>query len=157
VAEFEVVRHTSLTAPQAWERVTDWGRHGDFVPFTKVRVVTVDDEHEQMIARTGIGPIGFDDPMLVTYSVPPTETSPGIARLVKTGRVVLGWAVVTVTPQSTTENGRGGSVVRWREEARLHGTGGPVAAAIASIARLGFAHLIDGLLSTPPGSQRDGS
>lgn len=141
VAGFDVVRRTPLSAADAWARVTDWKRHGDHVPFT---TVTVDRAapagHELFVARTGIGPLAFDDPMLVTYSRPPSPAGPGIARLVKQGRVVLGWAVLTVTP---TESG---SEVRWHEEARLRGTRGPAERLVNRVVAGGFGRLLDGLL-----------
>ena len=99
---------------EAWRRVTDWERHGEFVPLTRMRVDR-DPATGQLsfVARTSVGPLGFDDVMAVTYSQPPTETEPGVVRIVKQGKVVLGWAVLTVTPAGS------GSEVRWHEEARL--------------------------------------
>ncbi|MDX6309706.1 MAG: hypothetical protein QOI06_2752 [Nocardioidaceae bacterium] len=141
VAGFDVVRHTPLSAAEAWARVTDWERHGDHVPFT---TVTLDPAapagHELFVARTGVGPLAFDDPMLVAYSRPPSPQGPGIARLVKQGRVVMGWAVLTVTPT------RSGSEVRWHEEARLRGTRGPVERLVNVVVAVGFGRLLDGLL-----------
>jgi hypothetical protein len=140
---FEVVRQTPLSAPRAWERVTDWQCHEQFAPLTTIRVTRdADSGREIFVARTAIGPLGFDDPMEVTYSLPPTETSSGLARIVKTGRVVLGWAVLTVTPTPT------GSEVRWLEEARLRGTAGPLAALVNLPVKIGFGHLLSGLLTT---------
>jgi polyketide cyclase/dehydrase/lipid transport protein len=142
VAGFDVVRQTSLSAPEAWQRVTDWRRHQEFAPLTTIRL-TCDPEsgREVFVARTGIGPLGFDDVMEVTYAVAPTQTSAGLARIVKTGRVVVGWAVLTVTPTAD------GATVRWHEEARLRGTGGPVAAVVNHVVRSGFGRLLDGLLA----------
>ena len=139
---FDVVRQTTLSAPEAWRRVTEWDRHGDYVPFTRV---TVDREpstgHVTFVARTGVGPLGFDDVMAVTYSRPPSGADPGIARIVKQGRVVLGWAVLTVTPLES------GSEVRWHEEARLRWTRGPIVTLVDRVVAGGFHRLLDGLLS----------
>ena len=33
---FDVVRTSSLSAEQAWSLLTDWERHGSFIPFTTV-------------------------------------------------------------------------------------------------------------------------
>lgn len=142
VAGFDVVRQTSLSASEAWERVTDWERHGEYVPLTRV-TVTRDPAtgHVSFMARTGFGPIAFDDVMAVTYSHPPTGSDAGVARIVKRGRVVLGWAVLTVSP---TESG---CEVRWHEEARLRWTRGPVAALVNRVVAGGFGRLLDGLLS----------
>lgn len=141
MAGFEVVRETSLTASEAWDRVTDWKRHGDHAPLTTVTVHgapgTAD---ESFVARTAIGPLGFDDPMEVTYRRPPTATEPGVARLVKRGRAVFGWAVLTVTPTAF------GSEVRWHEEARLRFTRGPIVFAANLVLRVAFGRLVDALL-----------
>lgn len=143
VAGFDVVRKTSMTASEAWQRVTDWQRHGDFVPLTKISVGT--DPESGLVtftARTAVGPIGFDDPMTITHSQPPTDTEPGVARIVKRGRVVLGWAVLTVTPLES------GCEVRWHEEARLIGTRGPLVSLVDRLVAGGFGRLLDGLLAT---------
>jgi hypothetical protein len=63
------------------------------------------------VARSGLGPLAFADPMEVTVWRPPTDDTPGLCRLEKRGRVVTGWAELEVRP------GPGGrSRVLWREE-----------------------------------------
>ena len=42
------------------------------------------------VGRTGMGPVGFHDPMTVTGWKPPTASDPGRCTVRKTGRVVLG-------------------------------------------------------------------
>ena len=141
MAGFEVVRNTRLSAPEAWSRVTDWQRHGDHAPLTTVTVHGAPGSpDESFVARTAIGPIGFDDPMSVSYRREPTESEPGVARLVKTGRVVVGWAVLTVTAVP------GGSEVRWHEEARLRFTRGPLVTIADVVLKVGFGHLLSSLL-----------
>jgi hypothetical protein len=78
--------------------------------------------------------------MAVTHSRPPSGTEPGVVRIVKQGRVVLGWAVLTVTPIES------GSIVRWHEEARLRWTRGPVVAIVDRVVAVGFGRLLDRLL-----------
>lgn len=96
---------------------------------------------QRFVARTALGPVGFDDPMLVTYARAPTATEPGVARIVKEGRLVLGWAVLTVT---ATESG---SEVRWHEEAHLRGAPAPVSALVNLVVKGGFNRLVKGLLA----------
>jgi hypothetical protein len=141
VVGFEVVRRTPLSAVEAWRRVTDWERHGDFAPLTRV-AVEPDEGNGRVtfVARTALGPVGFDDVMVVTYCRPPSGTEPGVARIVKQGKVVLGWAVLTVSPVDS------GSEVRWHEEARLRWTRGPLVAVINRAVALGFGRMLDGLL-----------
>ncbi|WP_128375037.1 SRPBCC family protein [Streptomyces cavernae] len=119
MALFQIERRTLLTAPEAWRRVTDWPRHGAYVPLTKI---TVDPPAPEpvgpgtlVVARTGVGRAAFDDPMEIVHWEPATDDTPGSCRLEKRGSVVLGWAEIEV------ERWRGGSRVLWREEARVRG------------------------------------
>ncbi|ARX81108.1 MULTISPECIES: SRPBCC family protein [Streptomyces] len=115
MALFRVERATPLSPAEAWRRLTDWERHGRVVPLTRVTVSgglprglgTV------FTARSGVGPLAFDDPMEVTVWRPPDAARGGLCRLVKRGAVVTGWAEIEVWPQ-----GRGTRVV-WREELRI--------------------------------------
>lgn len=116
VANIELQRTAPLPLDEAWRRITAWPRHGDVVPLTVVRVVPPGPTREgtRVVARSGLGPLAFDDPMEVTLWRPPTDGSAGICRLEKRGRVVLGWAELEVRP------GPGGRTrVVWREEIRL--------------------------------------
>jgi hypothetical protein len=144
VAGFDVVLRTDLDATEAWRRVTDWERHGDFAPLTRVSV-DVDEATgcPRFVARTSLGPVGFDAPMLVTHFQPPTAESPGVTRIVKQGRVVLGWAVLTVTAVD------GGSEVRWHEEARVRGSIAPTTAVVNLVVKGGFRRLLSSLLAEP--------
>lgn len=110
---FSLERTVPLPLDEAWRRLTDWPRHGDAVPLTRITVVTSTPTHEgtRFVARSGIGPLGFDDPMDVTLWRPPADGEPGLCRLEKRGRVMRGWAEIEVRP------GPGGRArVVWREE-----------------------------------------
>ncbi|POX43679.1 Immediate-early protein 2 [Streptomyces sp. Ru71] len=116
MAHFRLHRTAPLPLTEAWHRLTDWPRHGDVVPLTRVTVLTPSPTREGtvIVARTGLGPLGFDDRMEVTVWQPPTEDTPGLCRLEKRGRIVLGWAELEARP------GPGGRTrVEWREELRL--------------------------------------
>jgi Polyketide cyclase / dehydrase and lipid transport len=141
MATFEVVRQSGLSVGEAWTRLTDWQRHGHAMPLTKVSVNKPSSSvGTRFVARTGIGPLGFDDPMEVTYWQPPTESTIGVCRIVKLGRVVRGEAELTVSPVS------GGSEVRWREEASLAFGGRALDAVNRQFGRLLFGRLIARLL-----------
>ncbi|MEV7684708.1 SRPBCC family protein [Streptomyces bungoensis] len=110
---FSLERTVPLPLDEAWRRLTDWPRHGDAVPLTRITVVTSTPTHEgtRFVARSGIGPLGFDDPMDVTLWRPPVDGEPGLCRLEKRGRVMRGWAEIEVRP------GPGGRTrVVWRED-----------------------------------------
>ncbi|MFG3658519.1 SRPBCC family protein [Streptomyces sp. NPDC047706] len=116
MATFLLERTAPLAPAEAWRRLTDWPRHGDVVPLTRVTVLTPEPTHEGtvFVARSGVGPLAFDDRMEVTLWQPPDDDTPGRCRLEKRGRVVRGWAEIEVRP------GPGGRAhVVWREELRV--------------------------------------
>ncbi|MFJ4620366.1 SRPBCC family protein [Streptomyces sp. NPDC088812] len=113
---FQFERTAPLPLEEAWRRLTEWPRHGDVVPLTRVTVVTPGPTRvgTVFVARSGVGPFAVDDRMEVTVWCPPAEGEPGLCRLEKRGRVVRGWAEIEVRP------GPGGRTrVIWREELRL--------------------------------------
>ncbi|MFF8593398.1 SRPBCC family protein [Streptomyces sp. NPDC015220] len=110
---FSLERTPPLPLDETWRRLTRWPRHADVVPLTRITVVTSAPTREgtRFVASTGIGPLRFDDRMEVTVWRPPTDGEPGLCRLEKRGRVVLGWAEIEVRP------GPGGRArMVWREE-----------------------------------------
>ncbi|MEU5750733.1 SRPBCC family protein [Streptomyces sp. NPDC047829] len=111
---FSLERTAPLPPAEAWRRLTTWQRHGDVVPLTRVTVATPGPTRAGtvIVARTGTGPLAFDDRMEVTVWRPPLEDdTPGLCRLEKRGRLVRGWAEIEVRP------GPGGRArVVWREE-----------------------------------------
>ncbi|WP_375487719.1 SRPBCC family protein [uncultured Jatrophihabitans sp.] len=113
MAPFVVTVTSPLPPEQAWERVTDWPRHGDHVPLTRVAVTTPAPAGvgTVFVARTGSRRVGFDDIMEIVEWAPPADGDAGHCRIEKTGRVILGWAELTVEPLGA------GSRTTWREEA----------------------------------------
>jgi hypothetical protein len=54
-------------ARAVWDYVTDWPRQGEWVPLTRVeRVDSAADVGGRFRAWTGLGPVGFWDPMTIT-------------------------------------------------------------------------------------------
>ena len=107
-----VVADVPASADAVWRLITDWPAHGRWVPFTRVRVLTdrPDGVGARFVGRTGVGPLGFDDPMEVTAWTPPAGGAPGRCAVVKQGRVLVGTADFEVAPAP------GGSRVRWTED-----------------------------------------
>ncbi|OUZ06657.1 hypothetical protein BHE97_18760 [Aeromicrobium sp. PE09-221] len=99
----EFAMSSSHPPGRAFDRLTRWEDHS--VPFTRIRRTP-----EGFIARTGIGPLAFDDPMAIGRCEPGRRVE-----LVKCGRVVKGWAVIEVAPRGD------GSRVLWREEIGVPG------------------------------------
>lgn len=115
MAVFRIERFSPLPAAEAWRRVTDWERHAAHVPLTAVSVAggTPTGVGTVFTARTGVGPLVFDDPMEVVRWTPPAGGRAGICLLEKRGSVVLGRASIDVLPTHS------GSHVVWVEELRV--------------------------------------
>ncbi len=114
MALFALERVAPLPVDEAWRRLTRWERHADVVPLTRVTVRTPPPTRvgTAFVARTGVGPLSFDDPMEVVTWRPPTEDgATALVRLEKRGHLITGWAQIEVHP-----HGAGASRVVWREE-----------------------------------------
>jgi hypothetical protein len=113
MAAFVVTHDTPLPPDEAWARIVDWPRHARYVPLTSIRVRPGPATGAGTVvnARTGVGRLGFDDPMEVVVWQPPADGAAGRCRLEKRGSVMRGWAELTVEPHGT------GSRATWREEA----------------------------------------
>ncbi len=143
MVNFQLERTAPLSPDEAWRRLTEWPRHGDVVPLTRVTVVTPGPNREGtvFVARSGLGPLAFDDRMEVTVWRPPAEEAPGLCRLEKRGRVVLGWAEIEVRP------GPGGRArVVWREELRVRLLPGLFDGPLRAAARYVFGRAVNRLL-----------
>ncbi|MFJ9810410.1 SRPBCC family protein [Streptomyces sp. NPDC101158] len=142
MSRFRVERAVGLPPAEVWRRLTDWPAHGAQVPFTRTTVLTAGPTGvgTRFSARTGPGRLAFEDPMEVVRFEPPEPGRPGVCRLVKHGRVVLGWAMFEVAGEGS------GSRVRWTEELRLRGVPGLFDPVLAAAGRVVFGRALDGLL-----------
>jgi hypothetical protein len=139
-------RTVPLPLDEAWRRVTQWRRHGEVVPLTRVSVVppAPTGPGTVVVARSGAGPLSFEDPMEIMVWQPPEDGAPGLCRLEKRGRVVLGWAELEVRP------GPGGRArVVWREEIRIRLLPSLFDGALRTSARYVFGRALNRLLRSP--------
>ncbi len=86
-------------AGRVWDVLTDWRRHGDWVPLTTITVIEQGPGvGTRFVARTAVAGLGMDDVMEVTHWSPPPAAPLGHGRceVVKQGRVVRGRAVLEV-------------------------------------------------------------
>ena len=144
MAPFVVTVDTPLAPAQAWARVVDWPRHGAHVPLTTVSAGSGPVGPGTIVtARTGIGRVGFDDPMEVVAWDPPRGGGPGRCRLEKRGSVVRGWAEITVAPRTS------GSRVTWCEEAVPAGLPRFASGAATAVGRVVFGRVLRRLLDAP--------
>ncbi|MFJ9777034.1 SRPBCC family protein [Kitasatospora sp. NPDC101157] len=144
MARFELTRRSPLPPADCWARLTAWPRHGDRVPFTRVSVVrgTGRQPGDVILARTALGPLGFDDPMELVALAEPAH-----CRLAKRGRVVRGSAELRIRAAGT------GSEVVWAEELRITGLPRLFDPAVALAGRLVFGRVLDHLLATAPATR----
>ncbi|MCW7942593.1 Immediate-early protein 2 [Streptomyces hygroscopicus] len=145
---FRLERVVPLPVDQAWLRLTDWPRHADVVPLTRVTVRTPPPTAvgTVFVARSGVGPLAFDDLMEVATWRPPT-----LCRLVKRGLFVTGWAEIEVHPY-----GEGQSHVVWREDLSVFLLPRLFDRPLGWVARWMFGRAMDSLLTRgrQPGARR---
>ncbi|MCA1217328.1 SRPBCC family protein [Streptomyces sp. 8L] len=141
---FRVERTPALGVGEAWRRMTDWPSHAARVPLTRMSVRTPGPTRTGtvIVARTGLGPAGFDDPMEIVVWQPPAEGRAGRCRLEKRGRVVTGWAEIRVRAEA------GKTRVTWLEEVRVAALPRLFDGVTADAGRLMFGREVDHLLRT---------
>jgi hypothetical protein len=119
MVHFQVRIDTPRAPEEAWNRVLDLRLHDRLIPFTRITSGMVPAAGLRpgsvFVARTGLGPLGFDDAMVVTAVTAPVDESAGIARIRKHGRVVRGSIELRVTPRPV------GSRVEWDQEISVWG------------------------------------
>ena len=118
---FTVHRTVGASAQRTWDVLTDWPRHTGTVPFTHVRRAPAPDgrdvgEGSGLVARTGLGPVAYEDRMTVTWWHPPTSGAAGRCRLRKEGGLVTGDVELTVVPVAPRR-----CRVRWTERVDVAG------------------------------------
>jgi hypothetical protein len=145
MAVFLLQRATALTVPDCWDRLTDWRRHGDRMPFTTVAPVSGTGRAvgDMVLARTAAGRWGFDDPMEIVAFTPPGEGGAGLCRLEKRGPSVRGWAELRVRRRETGV----GADVLWVEEIRVRGVPAALDPITAATCRVLFGRALDGVLA----------
>jgi len=125
---FEVCRVVPMSSQRAWERLIDWGSHGEWIPATRVDVDPQDPD--RFVAWSGIGRLALEDRM---HSLEQHfDGTAGRCRVAKLGPVLIGEAEFSVTPGLTP----GTAVVHWREDVtmkRLPRLLSPVAARVGAV------------------------
>jgi carbon monoxide dehydrogenase subunit G len=113
MAHLHLTRDTSAPPTVVWDVVTDFAAYAEWMPLTRMRLGEGAPRLGWAFAgRSGVGPVGFTDSMVVSLWEPPGSRTDGGARfrVVKTGRVLGGWVDVTVEPRGA------GSRLDWRED-----------------------------------------
>jgi uncharacterized protein YndB with AHSA1/START domain len=111
---FQLVRTCPAAPATVWDVLTDFAGHERWIPLTTMRV----DQGAPRVGWgwagvSGLGPLSFADSMVLSRWEPPADEDGGRFSMVKTGRVLDGWADVRVDPAP------GGTVVTWSEDISL--------------------------------------
>jgi carbon monoxide dehydrogenase subunit G len=107
-ARLEVTSRVLVPAEpeRVWQVAMDWSRQREWMLGTQVRGGA--GPGAEVVARTGIGPVGFADTMVITEWDPPRRC---VVR--HTGRVVRGLGIFEVAPSGRE------SEFRWTEQLQL--------------------------------------
>lgn len=111
---------------QVWARLWDLDRHTAAIPLTTVDGEALA-EGRRFVARTGRGPLGFDDVMVVTAWDPPRR-----AVIEKVGRVLGGQIEVTLRPAGRDTR------LRWEQDYSATAVPDRVAALVAPGVRAAY-------------------
>jgi hypothetical protein len=171
MARFTSSVDVAAPVDQVWRRITDWPVHGRWIPLTTVRITSAGANAvgSTFVGRTGLGPIGFDDPMEIVAWSPPVAAGPGYCRVRKNGRVVLGWADFEVRAKNRPDGGGSsdgdselagdaGSTVRWTEEVEIAPVRltRPARRLIAAVGKAGFDRALRTMARELEGEVRSG-
>jgi uncharacterized protein YndB with AHSA1/START domain len=148
---FEISRVVQAGPDAVWRVVTDFARYARWMPLTTMRLdpgpVRVG---WSFAGRSGVGPLRFTDSMVVTHWAPPAGQGAGQFRVVKTGRVLSGWAVVSVERRGED----GGTDLHWLEDITLRPArlGGVLAPVVDPVNRAMFGHAVDAMVAEAEGT-----
>ena len=144
MARFEVTIDSPLPAPEAWRRILDLRTHSVVIPLTTLTGDALDanslHDGSRFVARTGIGPVGVDDEMVIEAYRPPSDADPGLARIRKVGRAVHGRIELHVAPSAT------GCAVTWRQRIGVAGVPRRLDPVVARVAEKAYRRTLRELL-----------
>lgn len=92
---FTLTQEFPIDQFRLWSALSDWAGHGAWIPATTVRVIAGDGGlGTRFVARTGIGPLAFDDNMtVIEFDAATTH-----AVVEKTGPLLTGSAGFRIEP-----------------------------------------------------------
>lgn len=127
---FTVTRDLPLPADVVFGELIDWRGHANWVPLTRVKVISGDGgPGTEFVATSGIGPVALPDRMRVDELDPSTMT----IRITKIGPVLSGQVHLSVA-----STGDSASRLTWVEDIRVPGVPQFLAKPVAAAARKGF-------------------
>ncbi|WP_374971298.1 SRPBCC family protein [Terrabacter sp. BE26] len=145
MASFTVHLDSTLPAPEAWRRVLDLHAHTAVIPLTTVTGEAMSADRlvpgSRFVARTGVGPVGLDDVMVVEAITQPSDDRPGMAWIQKEGNVVRGAIDLRVAPAGS------GSTVEWVQQIGVRGVPRLLDPVVARVAELAYRSALRRLLA----------
>lgn len=110
MADYVLRVSSRLGARECFALLSDWDAHEAVIPLTRLVHDGTPRVGQRFVARTGVGPFGFDDSMVVTALEAPSGDGPGegpgLCEVAKVGRVVGGrvrWTVVATANETEVE------------------------------------------------------
>ena len=144
MAAFDVHLDTDLPAAEAWRRVLDLRAHSEVTPLTTVTGEQLEAAAlvpgSRFVGRTALGPVGFDDVMVVDSIEQPTAGSGGRTRIHKEGTVIRGTIDLRVTPLGSA------STVDWSQQISVRWVPRAADPVVARLARTAYRRALVKLL-----------
>lgn len=145
MARFRVQLSSPLPASESWNRILDLRAHDRVIPLTRITegMVTAAELRpgSRFVARTGAGPLAFDDVMVVDTVTPPRAGEPGRARIHKEGTMIRGSIELWVAPDGP------GSQVSWTQDIHVRGVPRALGRLTAGASRAAYGWALRRLLS----------
>lgn len=145
MASFTVHLDSPLPAAEAWRRVLDLHAHTAVIPLTTVTGEAMSADRlvpgSRFVARTAVGPVGFDDVMVVEAITQPSDDHPGMAWIQKEGNVIGGAIDLRVAPAGS------GSTVEWVQHIGVRGVPRLLDPVVARVAELAYGTALRRLLA----------
>lgn len=134
---FETSRVLPYSADAVFTELIDWAGHADWVPLTRVEIISGDGgEGTEFVATTGVGPAALPDRMRVVALDRQART----AVIEKLGPLLTGTVTLQVVPVTEWT-----SRVDWVEDINVRGLPGFLARPTGSAASLGFQRALVGM------------
>lgn len=140
MGHFVVRLQPPLPAAEAFDRLLDLDAHSALVPLTTVRHEGPLGVGQRFVGRTHLGPVGFDDVMVIEEHRRPEPGVPGRCRIRKTGRWVLGTIDLTVEDADP-------AIVVWTQDIRIRWISQVADPVVTAVARIAYRTMLRRLLA----------
>ncbi|MBW3084416.1 hypothetical protein KEM60_00603 [Austwickia sp. TVS 96-490-7B] len=153
MAYFVIQLNSPYPPELTWTVLWDLRAHDRIIPLTRLRGAPLTatgapadaiDVGVVFTAWTTLGPWSIADPMRVEHWVPPQQTRPGRALIVKTGQVVTGNIEVTVAPRADLDHG---ATVHWAQQIDVRGVPAALDPLTAAVAQTAYRSVVTRLIA----------